>query len=149
MWKYVQSTGDIYRNDVYVDTGYSGSGAGRNNPSQECVIEVGPIPAGYYTIGSEVEKPTPVTLPLSADDPNYCNPPRSGFLIHGDNQSGNASTGCVVLKRSTRETIRDSGDSRLRVVSNTMLSARAARTRQRRRHSSKRAVGRKSKTKIG
>jgi len=124
MWKYVQTTGELFQDSQYVDTGYSGSGSAKNDPTRECEKNTGPIPRGWYTIGSEIGKPTPVTLQLTADDPNYCNPPRSGFLIHGDNSSGTASTGCIVVKRSTREKVRDGEDSRLQVVGASVLSVR-------------------------
>jgi hypothetical protein len=116
MWQYVQKTGVLSRDGTYVDTGYSGSGVGKNNPSKECESNVGPIPRGQYTIGAEIAQPTVVTLPLAAANPNYCNPPRSGFLIHGDNTTGTASTGCIVLRKTTRERIRDSGDNQLTVI---------------------------------
>lgn len=124
MWKYVQATGQMFLDQSLVDTGYSGSKTGKNNPAKECEKNVGPIPRGYYSIGSEVSEPTVVTLPLSPNNPNYCSPPRDGFLIHGDNSSGTASTGCIVLKRTTRERIRDSGDTRLRVVATSVLTQR-------------------------
>jgi hypothetical protein len=142
MWKYVQENGQIFQNGKYIDTGYSGSGAGKNDPAKECERNVGPIPRGWYTIGQEISKPTPVTLPLSADDPNYCNPPRDGFLIHGDNTSGTASTGCIVSKRTTRVTIRDSGDNRLQVVKSSTLSIVAS-TKRKKKIS---AVGQKRRT---
>jgi Protein of unknown function (DUF2778) len=129
VWKYVQSNGQLFFNSDYVETGYSGSSEGRNDSSKECERNVGPIPRGYYNIGSERSNPTAVTLPLTADDPSYCNPTRDGFLIHGDNTSGTASTGCIVIGRITRERIRDSGDIRLRVVQNSLLSKEVRRER--------------------
>jgi hypothetical protein len=123
MWTYIQSTGDLFHNGNYVETGYSGKvPEGKNDPSKECEKNVGPIPQGTYAIGSEIDRPTPVTLPLAADNPNYCNPPRSGFLIHGDNSTGTASTGCIILSKSTRITIRDSGDAQLEVKKESSLS---------------------------
>lgn len=117
MWVYVQSSGDLFQDGTYVETGYSGAVPdGKNKPDKECAKDVGPIPRGWYNILGETNKPTPVALPLDPDDPNYCNPPRDGFLIHGNNSSGTASTGCVIMSRKTRERIRDSGDGRLRVV---------------------------------
>lgn len=117
MWLYIQSTGDLFHNSTYVETGYSGAVPdGTNNPAKECAKDVGPIPRGWYDVLAEVAKPTPVALPLNPDDPGYCNPPRDGFLIHGDNKTGTASTGCIIMSRATRERVRDSGDKRLRVV---------------------------------
>lgn len=44
---------------------------------------------------------------------------RSGFFIHGDNHEMNhtASDGCIILSLVLRETIRDSGDTQLKVTS--------------------------------
>jgi hypothetical protein len=118
MWKYVQSTGDLFdASGKNIARGYSGKNPeGINQPDKECEANVGPIPRGLYDIGRQKDKPTPVTLPLTARDPNHCSPPRSGFLIHGDNSSGTASTGCIVVGRTIRETIRDSGDTTVQVV---------------------------------
>ena len=132
MWKYVQSTGDLFLNGTYCETGYSGKvPEGKNDPSKECSINVGPIPRGAYDIGPERTRPTLVTLPLTADDPNYCSPPRDGFLIHGDNSTGTASTGCIIISKVMRERIRDSGDSRLQVVQSSVLSERLTQPRKR------------------
>jgi hypothetical protein len=131
MWTYAQSSGDLFHNDEYVETGYSGAVPnGKNQPNQECVKNVGPIPRGWYNILAERDEPTAVTLPLSPDEPNYCDPPRDGFLIHGDNSTGTASTGCVIVSRKIRERIRDSKDFRLRVVRDSLRS-RAIRRRRR------------------
>lgn len=122
MWLYVQSSGDLFSGRSYVETGYSGAvPVGKNDPSKECVRNVGPIPRGYYSIGAAILTPTAVTLPLSADNPAYCSPPRSGFLIHGDNSTGTASQGCIILSRATRDRINASDDKRLRVVAESVL----------------------------
>lgn len=122
MWLYVQSTGDLFSGSSYVETGYSGAvPGGKNDPSKECVRNVGPIPRGYYSVGSAIQTPTPTTLPLTADNPAYCTPPRSGFLIHGDNSTSTASQGCIILSRATRDRINASDDQRLRVVANSAL----------------------------
>jgi hypothetical protein len=130
MWTYVQLSGDLFKGNAYIETGYSGKvPEGKNDPSKECVKNVGPIPRGLYDIGPEKSSPSPVTLVLSADDPRYCNPPRDGFLIHGDNSTGTASTGCIILSRKTRERIRDSGDDRLKVVRDSVRVSRIKRRR--------------------
>ena len=54
MWKYIQSTGEIFRNDELVGVGYSGRDEGKNNPLMQCKKDVGPIPRGWWTI----EEPT-------------------------------------------------------------------------------------------
>lgn len=130
MWRYVQSTGDFFLGSQYVETGYSGADPdGKNDPSKECVRNVGPIPRGYYAIGAAVSSPTAVSLPLNADNPNYCSPARSGFLIHGDNSTGTASQGCIILSRATRERVNNSDDKRLRVVRDSKLVENITRRR--------------------
>ena len=125
MWKYVQSSGDLFLNGQYMETGYSGAVPdGKNNPDKECVRNVGPIPRGYYNIEAARVGSTPVTLPLIADKPNYCNPGRSGFLIHGDNSTGTASEGCIIMSRGMRQTIADSKDKRLLVARDSVETAR-------------------------
>ena len=127
MWKYVQSSGDLFLNGQYMETGYSGAVPdGKNNPDKECVRNVGPIPRGYYNIGAARVGPTPITLPLTADKPNYCNTGRSGFLIHGDNSTSTASEGCIIMSRGLRQTIADSKDKRLLVVRDSVETARIA-----------------------
>ena len=125
MWKYVQSSGDLFLSGEYFETGYSGAlPNGKNDPEKECVRNVGPIPRGYYSIGAERIGPTQVTLPLTADDPSHCSPARSGFLIHGDNTTGTASQGCVILSLGMRKTISGSTDKRLQVVRTSVLAKR-------------------------
>ena len=127
MWKYVQSSGDLFLNGQYMETGYSGAVPdGKNNPDKECVRNVGPIPRGYYNIEPARVGPTPITLPLTADKPNYCSPSRSGFLIHGDNSTGTASEGCIIMSRGMRQTIADSKDKRLLVARDSVETARIA-----------------------
>jgi hypothetical protein len=42
--EYVQSTGDLFHNSDYVETGYSGADPdGKNNPEKECEQDVCPI----------------------------------------------------------------------------------------------------------
>lgn len=122
-WVWKQSTGEMFLRGSPVTTpvanGYAGLGAGKNNPDLQCVQDIGPIPRGRYTIGSEVQEPGPITLPLTPDPGNdMCH--RSGFLIHADNihKPGWASDGCIVIPdRSKRERIRDSGVLTLLVIS--------------------------------
>jgi Protein of unknown function (DUF2778) len=131
MWKYVQSTGDLFLNGQYMETGYSGAVPdGKNKPDMECVKNVGPIPRGYYLIGTARTNPTPFTLPLKADNPQYCTPGRSGFLIHGDNSTGTASHGCIILSKGIRRTIAESNDKRLLVVRDSVESQRVVATGQ-------------------
>lgn len=56
----------------------------------------------------------PVTMNLEPMDGNNTN--RTLIRIHGDNDSGDASTGCIVLSRELREMIANSGDNVLMVI---------------------------------
>lgn len=118
MWIYYQSSGKLYRGPDYVDTGYAGTGVGKNSPAHEGLKSIGPLPVGYYSI--EDPKDTlyhgPYVLPLTPDAGNEMHG-RSGFLIHGDSKvnPGTASEGCIVLSHFTRQRIANSGDRRLEV----------------------------------
>jgi len=119
-WKYSQSTGDLIGPaGSRVCIGYSGHGAGVDNPADEAIPDVGPIPRGEYTIGRFFDDPVkgPIVahlVPLAGTD-TYG---RSGFMIHGDNKAGNhtASEGCVILPRTVREMIMASPDRVLQVI---------------------------------
>jgi len=120
---YAQATGNLFiksngRYDLLA-TGYSGSEAegGKNDPSKQCEKDVGPIPRGSYKIGPPGPGPSPFSLPLTPDPSNeMCG--RSGFYIHGDSIShpGNASTGCIILNKASREDIVRTGIATLIVV---------------------------------
>lgn len=118
MWTYRQSTGELIdAAGEIVAEGYSGHSAGRNNPALESEHNVGPVPRGSYTILSPRDTPThgPFVMPLSPAPGNAMHG-RSGFLIHGNNQSNDASTGCIILPRVDRERVWNSGDHALQVI---------------------------------
>lgn len=119
MWTYQQSTGQLSLNGDLVGIGYSGAGEGKNNPDMEDVHNVGPIPAGGYTIGEPQDTTThgPYVLRLTPEPDNSCCG-RSGFLIHGDSvrAPGTASEGCIIMPRAVRERVWNSGDLDLDVV---------------------------------
>jgi len=119
-WTYAQKTGELEQDGKPVATGYSGSGAGKNNPDLQQVHNVGPIPQGDWTIAgpplnTAEHGPYVLKLTPSADTPTFG---RSGFLMHGDSKDspGNASQGCVILPRAVREQVWKSGDPDLEVV---------------------------------
>jgi type VI secretion system (T6SS) effector TldE1-like protein len=150
MWKYSQSTGDLFNADgELVDTGYAGKGNAKNDPDQQCVADMGPIPRGYYAIQPGINHPKlgPVALRLEPDaGNNMCG--RAGFFIHGDKVSdpGNASEGCIIMKRTTREAVDRSNDKRLQVARQSSLSL-AAQPARRRRRTTKAYTKRKPKRK--
>ena len=115
-WIYSQSSGQLTRDGELIATGYSGAGSGRNNPAEQAVRNVGPIPQGRYLIGPEFDAPVrgPYTMRLSPQGQDALG--RDGFLIHGDNAAHDASTGCVILPCDARREIASSGDRDLLVV---------------------------------
>ena len=83
---------------------YSGAGVGKNNPDYESVIDMGPVPIGWYTLQEpEYAKPGqtsphgPYVIPLKPDAENTMFH-RGGFLVHGDNMHapGTGSEGCII-----------------------------------------------------
>jgi len=119
-WTYIQETGELQQDGKSVAKGYSGAGAGKNNPKLQALHNVGPIPQGDWTISgpptSTVEH-GPYVLRLNPA-PETETFGRSGFLIHGDSKAapGTASQGCVILPRSAREEVWQSSDRGLKVV---------------------------------
>lgn len=124
MWIYSQSDGKLYLHTEVLDKvelityGYAGAYYGKNSPASESVRNIGPLPAGFYTIESPRDTVhSPFTLPLLpyADNEMFG---RSGFLIHGDKigAPGTASQGCIILSRDIRHMIWGSGDHDLQVV---------------------------------
>ena len=121
MFTYKQSTGELTAANGTVSVGYSGAqGIGYNNPSEEFVKDVGPIPVGCYTITGPPYNTTthgPFVMQLVPDASNDMGG-RSGFLLHGDNilRPGTASEGCIIMSRVIREAVWASGDRRLQVI---------------------------------
>jgi hypothetical protein len=116
MWRWDQSAGELSHNGQIVARGYSGRGAGRNNPDMQEVRATGPIPAGRWRIGTprKSDRTGPYAMNLTPIGHNAHG--RDAFQIHGDNATSTASSGCVILNRSTRERIWNSGDHELEVI---------------------------------
>src|ERR1700733_5992827 len=108
MWAYEITTGYLYRNGVYVATGYAGHADGLNNPSLTSVPDVGPLPCGLYAIGVPSDHIGPWSMPLIPDPDNQMFG-RYGFFIHGDEitHPGEhlASDGCIILDLATRQLV--------------------------------------------
>lgn len=110
---YVQCTGRMVcvnaSGEAYYDqTGYSGTGAGRNNPGMQGVPNVGPIPAGSWTVGRTYNSGNtgPNTMTLAPQPGNSCeNTPRAcnTFRAHGNNRANDASEGCIILPPNRTE----------------------------------------------
>jgi|SRR5271169_2259090 len=121
-WTYVQRTGALLDPaGQLVALGYSGRGADKNNPDEEAVKGMGPLPQGTYGILPPVNTMThgPYVLWL-VPDPGNDMLGRSGFGIHGDSvvDPGNASEGCIVMPLFARMKVAQSGDTKLQVIAN-------------------------------
>jgi hypothetical protein len=129
-WTYEQKTGKLFHNGGFSAQGYSGFGEGRNNPSMQDHVGLGPLPCGIYTgevikdeSGEQCDyegKAKPVIrLHPAATNQMFG---RAGFLIHGDSRSapGTASQGCMIEAHDERVYIArmiETGDDQFEVVS--------------------------------
>ena len=120
MWTWGQTTGGLLDPaHRWIANGYSGIGAGKNNPVMQSVHSMGPIPCGHWTIDPARDDPHlgPCVMRL-VPWPDTETFGRSGFYIHGDSHShpGLASHGCPILGPVTRSMIAGSTDRTLFVV---------------------------------
>lgn len=117
-WVYVQLTGRLYRPDgTWAGTGYSGKGAGLNNPAMDSVRDVGPLPVGFYEFGEVNTEKGPLTIRLNPAPTNEMHS-RAGFLVHGDNHLMNhtASEGCIIMPNPQRQEIAEAKGQTLKVI---------------------------------
>ena len=118
-FNYHQASGVLDHDGLIVGTGYSGAGAGKNNPAMQEVPDVGPLPQGGYLIGDPFDHPElgPHVMRLTPYPANEMYG-RSGFLMHGDNPAhpGESSEGCIVMPRDVRDIVSQSADNHLTVV---------------------------------
>lgn len=122
-WTFKIAEGVLLHNGLVIcDTAYSGYGAHANQPADESLKNLGPIPEGTYTIGPPecCDHPGPhgpyvMHLAPNAGTSTFG---RSGFMLHGDNSESNhsASRGCIILPKPVRVVIGQSGDDQLEVV---------------------------------
>lgn len=93
---------------IHTADGYAGRGGCKNAPRCEKVQSRGPLPRGFYRVGAPRHHPRlgPLALPLHPLRVTEMYG-RSGFYIHGDSAKdpGNASHGCIILPRASREAI--------------------------------------------
>jgi hypothetical protein len=100
-------------------SGYSGSGAGKNDPALDFIPNVGPIPIGkWLLVGLEERGDLHPPVIRLAPAPGTETFHRGGFLIHGDSiaHPGEASHGCIILPHEVREAIWNSGIRELEVI---------------------------------
>jgi hypothetical protein len=119
MWIYNQADGTLSKDGQVTGQGYSGFGAGKNNPAMQNVQDEGPIPQGFWGIGPPEDTVThgPHVMALTPAEGTVTFD-RDGFLIHGDAAAhpGSASHGCIILSHDLRVGISSSGDTQLQVV---------------------------------
>jgi len=122
---YEQTSGNLYVIEIngtlrLAAQGYSGMAVdSRNNPLYENVRDQGPIPLGVYEIGKHAPTRGPNTMSLT---PEWQSSYRTALLIHADNNTNDASTGCVILDSKTREQISNLSGATLDVVRNVPTS---------------------------
>ena len=133
MLVYSQSKGELRKFNAEVlakgwtliGLGYAGNGDGKNDPASETRRAIGPIPRGFWRIGSPYDSRNtgPLTIPVYKLDANPGDDMdavtgRSAFRIHGDSiaRPGTASKGCIIVNRSVRDAIIASRDEILWVV---------------------------------
>lgn len=102
MFKYSQSTGffDILRGEQSLRFGQFPSGS--NDPADNCVRGIGPVPRGRYRLAVEDEHARfagPVIRFYPEDKEGQCG--RSAFLIHG----GTRSEGCILIQAAERRAV--------------------------------------------
>lgn len=118
-WTYSQRTGELRHNGALVATGYSGTGAGLNNPAMQGVQDVGPLPQGTYAVTAPFHHPHAGAYALRLTPAAGTNTlRRSGFLIHGDSRAhpGQASNGCIIENLQARHQIWNSQDHTITVT---------------------------------
>lgn len=122
MWTFEQQSGKLFDpSGNLIGVGYSGHGEGLNAPGFETIADVGPLPAGLYTVEEPIDSAThgPFALPLNPDPANHMFG-RDDFLMHGDSvtHAGQrvASLGCIIMSRDVREAVWASSDHELQVV---------------------------------
>lgn len=124
-WKWDQSAGELTRDGSFIAKGYSGRGRGKNNPSMQAAVGIGPIPAGRWRMVAVKNSLNtgPFTITVHAidgtpNDDRHDDTGRGAFRIHGDSirDPGNASHGCIILPRVVRERLWASKDREIEVV---------------------------------
>lgn len=119
MWTWDQSAGELTHDGAFAAKGYSGRGRGKNNPSMQAAVGVGPCPQGLWRMGEAFTHPKlgRVAIPLSPEKGTETFG-RTAFYIHGDSISdpGNASHGCIILPYPTRLRLTQSSDKLLQIV---------------------------------
>lgn len=116
-WTYSQNSGELSHDGQLVGIGYSGHGAGVNNPDMETVHDIGPLPRGGYVMEPVIDvdgklcsyegKAAPVIRLVPNPETEMFG--RAGMLMHGDLRQhvgeNLASKGCIVQSLYVREQV--------------------------------------------
>lgn len=122
MWTFSQSTGQLHDSKgELVATGFSGHDLGFDNPAEEEMHDLGPLPRGLYRMAAWFDKHPVVGLCAIelAPDPKNQMFGRSGFFIHGASALNpkESSHGCPVIGTcDTRRALWASPDHDFQVV---------------------------------
>jgi hypothetical protein len=120
MWTYKQSTGELSSpGGKVIATGYAGHGVGENNPADQEISGVGPLPEGLYDIGPLHDEPVEgVDCMLLTPQHGTNVYGRGPFLMHGDSSlhPGQASLGCIIMPHPVRLAVGQSEDKVLQVI---------------------------------
>jgi hypothetical protein len=126
MWVFAITEGKLYDPSGAVAAEvYAGGNIGKNpegvdNPADESIKDVGPLPEGGYTFGTPINhsKLGPFAIPLIPDASNEMYG-RGDFFSHGDLIGAaphSGSEGCMVTPPVTRHAMWASPDHRLQVI---------------------------------
>lgn len=128
-WTFEIRTGKFYDpSGEFVSSAYAGGNVGKNpdgvnNPDDEGLKNIGPLPEGLYTCGEPVEhsKLGAFAIPLHPDPSNDMQG-RGDFYLHGDTAALNhsASEGCIIAPRPTRNAVWASSDHQIQVVADVL-----------------------------
>jgi hypothetical protein len=105
-YEYHISSGLFKASDGWSITCYSGASGYRDDPSKISVKDKGPIPTGAFYITGVTSSKGPNTIVLQPDGNNDMYG-RTDFRIHGDNSTGTASSGCIIMGPNGRQKIVD------------------------------------------
>jgi hypothetical protein len=115
---------------VMTDNAYSGKDQHRNKAASQDVEDFGPIPEGNWRVEEVTDQDycikhhlTPPVFRLVPDDETEKRVGKDGmgrkpntFLIHGNNKENDASRGCIILNKPTREKLKNCEGRLIRVT---------------------------------
>lgn len=104
-WTYRQATGELWRGEKLIATGYAGAPGYINSTASEGLRNRGPIPRGLWRMFYVYQRHArlgPVAIALKPEGHKALG--RSDFMIHADSakRPGTASQGCIILPYAAR-----------------------------------------------